>query len=201
MSPAKRAVDVVASLTGSLLLLPLFAVIAVAVRSDGGPVFFRQRRVGRHGREFHMWKFRSMVVRAEQTGPQLTAHGDPRITRVGRWLRRTKMDELPQLFNVLAGDMSLVGPRPEGPRYVALYTPTQRAVLALTPGITDPASLHYVDEWALLAEASDPEALYIGTLMPDKIARNLAYAQQATLASDVAVIVRTLLAATGVGRR
>ncbi|MFN9309776.1 sugar transferase [Gemmatimonas sp.] len=201
MSPAKRAVDVVASLTGSLLLLPLFAVIAVAVRSDGGPVFFRQRRVGRHGREFHMWKFRSMVVRAEQTGPQLTAHGDPRITRVGRWLRRTKMDELPQLFNVLAGDMSLVGPRPEVPRYVALYTPTQRAVLALTPGITDPASLHYADESALLAEASDPEALYIGTLMPDKIARNLAYAQQATLASDVAVIVRTLLAATGVGRR
>ena len=164
-------------------------------------MFVRQRRVGRHGREVHTWTFRRMVVCAEQTGPPLTAHGDPRITRVGRWLRRTKLDELPQLFNVLAGDMSLVGPRPEVPRYVARYTPTQRAVLALTPGMTDPASRHSVDESALLAEASDPEALYLGTLMPDKIARNLAYAQQATLASDVAVIVRTLLAATGVGRR
>jgi lipopolysaccharide/colanic/teichoic acid biosynthesis glycosyltransferase len=192
---AKRALDLVASLVGSLLLLPLFVVVALVVASDGGPVFYRQQRVGRHGVPFRIWKFRTMVVDADRAGPALTAHGDPRITRVGHWLRRTKLDELPQLFNVIAGEMSLVGPRPEVPRYVALYTPAQRAVLALRPGITDPASLHYVDESALLAAADNPERLYVEQLMPDKIRRNLEYAAEAGLARDVWLILCTIAAA------
>ena len=201
MTAAKRAVDLVASLAGSLVLLPLMAVVAMVVKRDGGPVFFRQQRVGRHGRPFGMWKFRTMVVNADKVGPLLTAAGDPRITPVGRWLRRTKLDELPQLFNVIVGDMSLVGPRPEVARYTARYTPEQRAVLDLMPGITDPGTLHYVDEQELLAEAADPERLYVERIMPDKIARNLAYAARATVFTDLAVIVRTVLAAAGLGRR
>ncbi len=192
MTPAKRALDVVASLAGSLVLLPVFALIGAAIALDGGPVFFRQVRVGVGGREFRIWKFRTMIVNADRAGPLLTAAGDTRITPMGRWLRRTKLDELPQLFNVVAGEMSLVGPRPEVARYVAMYTPQQRAVLNLVPGITDPASLHYVDESALLADTHDPEQLYVNVLLPDKIRRNLDYAQHATVLSDLRVIMQTI---------
>ena len=192
MTPAKRALDVVASLAGSLVLLPVFALIGAAIALDGGPVFFRQVRVGLGGREFRIWKFRTMIVNADRAGPLLTAAGDTRITPVGRWLRRTKLDELPQLFNVVIGEMSLVGPRPEVARYVAMYTPQQRAVLNLVPGITDPASLHYVDESALLADSADAEQLYVNVLMPDKIRRNLDYAQHATVLSDLRVIMQTI---------
>jgi len=192
VTPAKRTLDVVASLAGSLLLLPVFALIGAAIALDGGPVFFRQVRVGVGGGEFRIWKFRTMIVNADLAGPLLTTTGDTRITPIGRWLRRTKLDELPQLFNVIVGEMSLVGPRPEVARYVAMYSPQQRAVLNLVPGITDPASLHYADESTLLAQASDPERLYIDVLMPDKIARNLNYARQATVASDLKVIAQTI---------
>ena len=176
MTPAKRLLDVTASAAGLFLLWPVFALVAIAIKRDGGPVFFRQVRVGRHGNTFRMWKFRTMAVSSGATGPMLTVEGDPRITAVGRWLRRTKIDELPQLLNVVVGEMSLVGPRPEVPHYVNLYPPECRAVLELVPGITDPASIHYADESRVLREVADPERHYIEVLMPDKIQRNLAYA-------------------------
>jgi lipopolysaccharide/colanic/teichoic acid biosynthesis glycosyltransferase len=191
---AQRALDVAVSSVGLVLLSPFLAGIAIVILLDGGPpVIFRQRRVGRFGRDFEMLKFRSMVVDAERTGGQLTVGNDRRITRVGRWLRRLKLDELPQLLNVVAGDMSLVGPRPEVRRYVELYTLDQRKVLDLRPGITDPASLEYYDESGVLARATDPERTYVAEIMPHKIAMNLAYASRASVRNDVSVIVRTVL--------
>lgn len=194
MSPAKRAFDVVASAVGLAVLSPLLVGIAVAVRRDGGPALFRQERVGRHGVPFRLLKFRSMVVDAEKLGAQVTVGGDPRVTAVGRWLRKTKLDELPQLINVLRGEMSLVGPRPEVPRYVALYTPEQRRVLDVPPGITDPASIRFRDEEGELAAAEDPHAYYVHVLMPEKLRLNLAYVDEATLLSDLRIIGRTLQA-------
>lgn len=190
---ARRALDVLASLVGLVLLSPVFAAVAVAIAATSpGPAFFRQVRVGRGGEPFRIYKFRSMRVDAEAFGGQLTVGGDPRVTRVGAFLRASKIDELPQLINVLVGDMSLVGPRPEVPRYVALYTPEQRRVLAVRPGITDPASIHYRDEAAVLARAEDPERAYVDEVMPHKLAINLAYLDRRTLASDVGVILATL---------
>src|SRR5205085_1846063 len=156
-------------------------------------VLFRQERVGRGGGRFLLWKFRTMVVGADRLGGLLTVGRDPRVTRVGRVLRASKLDELPQLFNVLTGKMSLVGPRPEVPRYVALYDDAQRRVLQLTPGITDPASIVYRNETQLLGMSADPETTYTKEVMPHKIEINLAYARHATLSSDFAVIVRTVL--------
>ena len=188
----KRLLDVVLAGLGLVALLPLFVVIAVAVvLEDGGGPFFRQVRVGRGGRPFRIWKFRSMRVDAERTGGQLTRAGDPRVTRVGAVLRRTKLDELPQLLNVIAGDLSLVGPRPEVPRYVARYTPEQARVLSLLPGITDPASLAYFDEERILAAAQDPEREYLESLMPAKIRMNLEYAARANVLSDLGIILKT----------
>jgi lipopolysaccharide/colanic/teichoic acid biosynthesis glycosyltransferase len=190
----KRGFDLLAAGAGLLLLWPLFLAVALAIRfGDGGPVFFRQERVGRGGKPFRMWKFRSMRVNAERAGPLLTVGGDPRVTPVGRVLRRTKLDELPQLLNVLKSEMSLVGPRPEVARYVACYTDAQRAVLELVPGITDPASLAYLDEEALLAKAADPELAYRTQVMPAKIDLNLAYAARASLAGDIGVIAATVV--------
>lgn len=188
-----RVLDLTATVPGLLVLAPVLLGIAVLVKlEDGGPVFFRQERIGRGGHPFRIWKFRTMVQGAERLGRAITVGEDPRITRVGRWLRRTKVDEFPQLINVLIGEMSLVGPRPEVSRYVALYTEEQRRVLALRPGITDPASLKYHDEATLLAAQSDPDAFYVAQVMPDKIRVNLLYADQATLGSDLALIFRTL---------
>jgi lipopolysaccharide/colanic/teichoic acid biosynthesis glycosyltransferase len=194
MTAAKRSFDLFWSALGLLFLWPLLLGIAVTIRArrDGGPVFFRQRRVGRGGRPLWIWKFRTMVPNAEAMGLQLTAADDPRITPLGALLRRTKLDELPQLFNVIAGEMSLVGPRPEVSRYVELYTPEQRAVLDLTPGITDPASIRYVDEARLLGAAADPHQLYVDDIMPAKIRLNLEYAAGATVMSDFRVILLTL---------
>ena len=191
---AKRVFDVCCSVAGLAVLSPLLVAVALAVRIGGGPgsVLFAQQRVGHRGRPFRMWKFRTMVADAERRGPALTAAGDPRVTRVGAWLRRWKLDELPQLLNVARGEMSLVGPRPEVPQYVALYTPAQRAVLDLVPGITDPASIAYRDESALLGAAADPARLYVEELIPAKIRLNLEYAATATMWSDVRVILRTL---------
>lgn len=159
---------------------------------DGGPVFFRQERVGLGGRRFRIWKFRSMVTDAEGLGTQLTTARDTRITRVGAWLRRRKLDELPQLLNVLAGEMSIVGPRPEVPKYVDLYTEDQRRVLALKPGITDVASIAFADESALLGCVPEPEGYYLQCIVPAKIRLNLQYAEHASPLRDLSVIIDTI---------
>jgi len=194
MKLEKRLFDIVASAIGLLVLWPVFLVIAVLIKlEDGGPVFYRQERIGYKGGPFKIWKFRTMVVNADKLGKPLTVGRDPRITRVGYWLRKFKLDELPQLLNVLLGEMSLVGPRPEVPQYVALYTPEQRRVLDLVPGITDPASIKFANEAELLAEASNPEKFYIEHIMPTKIRLNMEYASHATLWSDILVILKTLV--------
>lgn len=193
MSAVKRAFDVACAGVGLVALSPALVALAGLVwLDDRGPVFFRQERVGKDGKPFRMWKFRTMRVDAEKVGPQLTVGADPRITRVGRWLRKTKVDELPQLLNVLTGEMSLVGPRPEVPRYVAMYTPEQRRVLGLMPGITDPASIRYRDESAVLAQAEDPERTYVEEVMPEKIRLNLDYAAKSSVLSDTGVILKTI---------
>ena len=190
----KHPFDLLASALGLIILSPLFILIAVAIRlTSPGPILHRATRTGQGGREFTLYKFRSMIVGADRHGPGITAAGDPRITPVGGVLRRTKLDELPQLWNVLRGDMSLVGPRPEDPRYVTLYTPEQRRVLDVRPGITSLASLEYRNEEAVL-HGPDWEQRYIHEVMPAKLAIDLRYAQRATLASDILIILRTLLA-------
>lgn len=190
----KRGFDILASGTGLIILSPLLVGIALAVRADTpGPVLYRARRVGRYGKEFTLYKFRSMVADADRHGPGITAAGDSRVTEVGRFLRRTKLDELPQLINVLRGDMSLVGPRPEDPRYVALYTPEQRRILELRPGITSMASLTYRNEEQMLS-GEDWELVYIEQVMPAKLAIDLEYAKRATLWQDIMLILRTVLA-------
>jgi lipopolysaccharide/colanic/teichoic acid biosynthesis glycosyltransferase len=190
----KRCFDLFFSSAGLLVLSPLFLLIAVLVKAgDGGPVFFRQQRVGLGGRLFWIWKFRTMVVDAEKQGLKITSGSDRRITRIGRLLRRSKLDELPQLWNVLRGDMSFVGPRPEVPRYVALYTPDQREILRLRPGITDLATLEFRHEEELLRQAADVERLYIDYCIPKKIELNLRYAQRASIWQDTWIILQTLL--------
>jgi lipopolysaccharide/colanic/teichoic acid biosynthesis glycosyltransferase len=189
----KRIFDLVFSTVALVLLCPLFLFIALAIRWDSsGPVLFRQERVGRRGRPFHIRKFRTMVVDASSRGPAITIGRDPRITRVGAWLRRTKLDELPQLMDVLQGHMSLVGPRPEVPQYVALYPPDLRErVLAVRPGITDPVSLKLADEAGVLAASADPERTYREELLPAKLREAVAYAEQASLWSDLRIIGAT----------
>jgi lipopolysaccharide/colanic/teichoic acid biosynthesis glycosyltransferase len=188
----KRLFDCTAAGLGLLLLSPLLLAIALWIKLDSpGPVFFRQERVGRHGVPFRIHKFRSM--RTGAPGLQLTVGTDPRITRAGAWLRSKRLDELPQLIDVLQGTMSLVGPRPEVPRYVAHYPPALRAVvLALRPGITDPSSLDFLDEASLLAAAADPEREYIERILPIKLQRAADYAQRSSLASDLGVLLRTV---------
>ena len=191
----KRLVDVVGAVVGLTLAAPVAVVVAAAIKLDSpGPVFLRQPRVGREGRSFRMWKFRTMAENAGAAGPKVTAAGDARVTRVGAVLRRTKLDEVPQLLNVLTGRMSLVGPRPEVPEYVALYRPEERAVLRVRPGITDPASIAYRDEETILARSPDPQRHYEEVVMRDKLAINLEYLERATVLSDLAVVARTLVA-------
>lgn len=188
-----RAFDLIVAFLGLVALLPALAVIALVIRLEGsGPIFFRQERIGRGGRPFRIWKFRTMIVGAEQSGQLLTVGEDRRITRSGIWLRRWKLDELPQLVNVLLGEMSFVGPRPEVPRYVALYTKEQAKVLDLRPGITDVASITYRNESELLKGQEDPEAFYVEQILPDKIRMNLAYASQSTTWRNIKVILATL---------
>lgn len=190
---SKRLFDLIGAALGLVLLSPLLLIIAVWIKLDSpGPALFRQQRVGRYGRPFTIHKFRTMVVDAAARGPALTAGADPRITPSGVFLRRSKLDELPQLWDVLAGNMSLVGPRPELPVYVAHYPPGLReTVLAVRPGITDPVSLQLADESEKLARAADPEYEYIHVLLPMKLRIAAAYAQDATLASDLWIIFRS----------
>jgi lipopolysaccharide/colanic/teichoic acid biosynthesis glycosyltransferase len=191
---AKRLFDVVLAACGLVLLSPLLIAIALWIKIDSpGPVFFRQQRIGRHGRPFRIHKFRTMVVDAPRLGAQLTVGDDARITGAGRWLRHAKLDELPQLIDVLAGTMSLVGPRPEVPRYVALYPAALRdKVLSVRPGITDRASLEFRHENALLAAAADPEREYAEVVLPVKLRHAADYVDQATLGGDIRVILATL---------
>ena len=191
MSLSKRVFDLLGAGLALLLLAPLMAAVALWISFDSpGPVFFRQQRVGRHGVPFLIHKFRTM--RASAGGLPLTVGDDPRITRAGRFLRRTRLDELPQFIDVLQGTMSLVGPRPEVPRYVALYPPALRErALAVRPGLTDPASLDFIDEAALLAAAADPEREYVERILPLKLQRAAEYAENASLATDVMVLART----------
>jgi lipopolysaccharide/colanic/teichoic acid biosynthesis glycosyltransferase len=191
---AKRLFDLCGAALALVLLSPLLLAIALIVKLDSpGPVFYRQERVGRFGKLFLIHKFRTMVADAPQRGPALTVGDDARITHTGRWLRRTRLDELPQLVDVLAGHMSLVGPRPEVPMYVAHYPAALRErALSVRPGITDPSSLLYLDESELLARAADPEREYIEVILPRKLQCAADYAAQANLRSDVVVLLRTL---------
>jgi lipopolysaccharide/colanic/teichoic acid biosynthesis glycosyltransferase len=195
---AKRLVDLLLSGLGLLLLSPLFGLLALLIKLDSpGPVFFRQVRVGRHGAEFRIHKFRTMVDpalrRGGRAGLELTVGDDPRITRIGRWLRPRRLDELPQLIDVFQGHMSLVGPRPEVPKYVAQYPRALRElVLSVRPGITDPASAAYLDESSLLARAADPEREYVEVVLPAKLALSAAYVGQASVKQDLWLLCRTV---------
>ena len=173
----------------------MLLLIALAIWiDDPGPVFYRQVRVGRNGKTFRIFKFRSMVMDADKKGLAITVGRDSRITRVGTVLRKTKLDELAQLLNVLFGQMSFVGPRPEVPKYVELYTPYQRQVLLVRPGITDYASIAYRNENDLLAGAPNPEAMYIEQIMPDKIELNMKYLREISPLADIRLILKTIVA-------
>jgi lipopolysaccharide/colanic/teichoic acid biosynthesis glycosyltransferase len=192
-SLVKRSFDLSVAALGIVVLSPVLAVAALAVKlSSRGPVLFRQERMGRRFRPFRIYKFRTMVADAPALGKPITAGEDPRITRVGRWLRKMKIDELPQLFNVLVGDMSFVGPRPEVPKYVEMFRGDYEEILRVRPGITDPASIAYRDEAAILGRADDPERFYVDRVLPAKIRLAKAYAARASFWFDMAVIARTL---------
>ena len=190
---AKRLFDIVSSGIGLLCLAPVFVVMAIWIKLDSrGPVFYRQTRVGRYGRDFRIFKFRSMRVGSDK-GRQITVgERAPRITRSGYFIRRYKIDELPQLINVFLGDMSVVGPRPEVRKYVDLYSEEQRKVFQVRPGITDLASIKYRNENELLSQVDDPDTYYIDVIMPDKLAINLEYIRHQSFMGDIKIIFNTL---------
>lgn len=188
----KRIFDILMSSLGLILLSPLFILLSIWVKLDSsGPVFYRQVRVGRCGKDFNLLKFRSMLTDSDKKGLITIGDRDPRITRSGYFIRKYKLDELPQLINVFKGDMSLVGPRPEVRKYVDLYNPEQKEVLKVRPGITDRASVKYRNESDLLARAENPEEYYIHVIMPDKIRMNLEYIKSSNLLSDLKIIFQT----------
>jgi lipopolysaccharide/colanic/teichoic acid biosynthesis glycosyltransferase len=190
----KRGFDIIAALLGLIVLAPLFAIVALLIRVDSaGPVFFRQERIGKRFRPFWIYKFRTMTEDASLTGGVLTAGIDPRITRAGHILRQTKIDELPQLINVLRGDMSLVGPRPEVRRYVEMFRHHYDMILAVRPGITDLASLKYRDEAAILARFENPEAEYLHRILPDKLCLAEEYIRRSSLVFDLVLILKTFM--------
>ena len=191
----KRAFDIALSIVGLLVLSPLFLIIALAIKSTSkGPVFFRQNRVGRFGKEFRIHKFRTMFLDADKGGSLITQSGDHRITNVGIFLRANKLDELPQLIDVLFGSMSVVGPRPEVPKYVDHYTAEQRReLLSVRPGMTDPASIAFYDEAAELKGASNIDDTYINRIMPAKLDLSLRYVRSRSMGGDIAIIARTVM--------
>jgi lipopolysaccharide/colanic/teichoic acid biosynthesis glycosyltransferase len=192
----KRLFDIAASFTGLVVMSPVLAIAALLVKADSrGPVLFQQERVGRDFEPFRIWKFRTMTVpEPSERRDGVTVGADPRITRVGRLLRKTKVDELPQLYNVLRGDMSLVGPRPELRRYVQMFERDYREILQCRPGITDLASIKYRDEARLLALAADPETEYVARLLPDKIRLAKEYVARRSVVLDLQIILRSLWA-------
>ena len=189
-----RFFDFILSLVGLVVLAPIFIVLAIWIKIDSkGPVFYKQVRVGQNGVDFGLFKFRSMVVDADKKGLITVGGRDPRITRSGYFIRKYKLDELPQLINVLVGDMSLVGPRPEVRKYVDLYTDEQQKVLSVKPGITDYASIEYMDENEILGKSSDPEKTYIEEIMPEKIKYNMKYINNKNLFEYFKIILLTVL--------
>ena len=189
-----RFFDFILSLVGLVVLAPIFIVLAIWIKIDStGPVFYKQVRVGQNGIDFGLFKFRSMVVDADKKGLITVGGRDPRITRSGYFIRKYKLDELPQLINVPVGDMSLVGPRPEVRKYVDLYTDEQQKVLSVKPGITDYASIEYMDENEILGKSSDPEKTYIEEIMPEKIKYNMKYIQNKNVSEYFKIIFLTLL--------
>jgi lipopolysaccharide/colanic/teichoic acid biosynthesis glycosyltransferase len=195
----KRVLDILfALLAVAFLLLPgLIIALMIKLGSKGG-VFFKQIRVGKEGSEFSIIKFRSMKPESESTGQLTVGERDPRITRIGQFLRKSKLDETPQLFNIIKGEMSIVGPRPEVPKYVSMYTTEQRQVLAVRPGLTDLASLEYFEENRLLGESMDPEQTYIDTIMPHKLSLNMKYIKEKSLLLDAKIIWLTIKRILGV---
>lgn len=188
-----RLSDILFSFFGLLFLSPLFIVVALwIIIDDPGPIFYHQQRVGKDGKDFGLLKFRSMRVGADKMSLITIGNRDPRVTRAGYYIRKFKIDELPQLWNVMIGDMSLVGPRPEVRRYVDLYTLEQRKVLSVRPGITDYASIEYIDENRLLAQSDDPDKTYIKEIMPAKIALNMRYINHQTYGEYLKIILLTL---------
>lgn len=193
-SAIKRIFDFVASLIGIIIISPILTIVAICIKLDSkGKVLFLQKRIGKKGKPFNIYKFRTMVSDAEKLGKQITIGKDSRITRVGAFLRKYKIDELPQLFNVLKGDMSLVGPRPEVPKYVDLYTEEERKVLEVRPGITDLASLRYSDENEILGKVENPEEYYINVIMKDKLKLNLEYIEKSNIIFDIYLIIKTII--------
>jgi len=193
-----RLFDIVFSLIWLIVLAPLFLVIAILIKlEDKGPVFYQGVRVGRLGKPFRMFKFRTMVVHAEKIGGPSTANDDPRITKVGKIIRKYKLDEIPQLINVLRGEMSFVGPRPEVQYYVNMFTEEEKKILIVKPGITDWASLWNSDEGAILAGSKDPEKTYMEKIRPEKIRLQLKYVKEHSFWVDMAIIFRTLMKLIG----
>lgn len=194
LSKVIRFFDFVLSLVGLVILAPIFIVLAVWIKIDSvGPVFYKQIRVGQNGKDFGLFKFRSMVVDADKKGLITVGGKDPRITRSGYFIRKYKLDELPQLINVLVGDMSLVGPRPEVRKYVEFYDDEQNKVLSVKPGITDYASIEYMDENEILGKSMDPEKIYIEEIMPEKIKYNMKYIKNRSLIEYFKIIFLTVL--------
>jgi lipopolysaccharide/colanic/teichoic acid biosynthesis glycosyltransferase len=191
---SKRLLDILASSLGLLLLALPFLLLAVWIKIDSsGPVFFRQVRVGRYGRQFRIHKFRTMVIDAEKKGLQITVGEDRRVTRVGKWMRKYKLDELPQLINVWLGSMSLVGPRPEVPEYTKCYpSDIYEVVLSVRPGITDLASIEFKDENVMLGRSADPQTTYVEVVLPIKLEYYVKYVQSRTLWNDICIILKTL---------
>lgn len=190
----KRLFDIIASSIGIVILSPIFLFVSIAIKiGSKGDVFFKQVRVGKDHKEFNILKFRTMITNAESLGKQITVGNDNRITKVGAFLRKLKIDELPQLINVFKGDMSLVGPRPEVPKYVKLYNDEQKRVLDVRPGITDIASLRYKDENDILGKVENPEEYYINTIMPDKLNLNLEYIEKNNIVFDIYLIIKTIV--------
>lgn len=189
----KRLFDIGLSFITLIALLPLFLLIAVAIKINSrGSAFYKQARVGKDGNEFELFKFRTMYVNSDRAGLLTIGSKDYRITGVGYWLRKYKLDELPQLLNVLKGDMSFVGPRPEVRKYVNMYTPAQLRVLTVKPGVTDWASIKYFDENDILASSDDPEDMYIRVIVPSKISKNLEYIDNQDLFMDLKIIFSTI---------
>ena len=190
---AKRLFDIFASVCGIVALSSFFLVLSLAIKQeDGGPVFYRGERIGQNGVPFRIFKFRSMVMNAEKIGGSSTADDDPRITKIGHKLRKLKMDEIPQLLNVLKGDMSLVGPRPEVRHYTDMFSKEEKAILSVRPGITDWASLWNPDEGKILVGSPDPEKTYMEKIRPTKLELQLKYVREKSLRNDLVIILQTL---------
>ena len=195
----KRIFDVIAAVMGLVILSPLLLLIGISIRLfDGGPVFYRQTRVGRYGQTFEVYKFRTMTVSQDEDAPQITAANDQRITKIGRHLRHHKLDELPQLLNVMLGEMSIVGPRPEVPQFVERYPADQRdIILSVRPGITDLASIEFREEMSLLSNVHDPQRFYVDDILPRKLELYVRYVREWSLLFDFRIIFRTIVKLAG----